>query len=167
MSELKIRMLSPEDRFSPGEVGEIGYDAEADQYYYCTGAGWEKIPNPKANMELKLIDLNKQIISQIENYTEEDFINAMDITCDYMNINPGKYYMLLCKDYNYYTLFELGNIDCPSLPEELMECLQNIGPVKAFDMTDDKDAIEIWVMVDDEPYVMYFFNYDRGVVKCQ
>lgn len=123
--------------------------------------------SPKANFELSLFDLNKQIISQIEDYNEEDFTNAKKIIEKYINLKNGEFYMLLCRDLNYYTLFhrkqEYNNFP---IENELIECLENIGSVKAFDITDNEDAIEIWVNVKDEPYVMYFFNYDKGVVKC-
>lgn len=166
MSDLKIKMMSPEDRWTEGEIGEVRYNADANQYWLYTENGWQQIPDPDKKLELKLIDLNKQIISQIEDYNEEDFANAMNIIDEYATIKPGEYYMLLCRDYNYYTLFKTGEETYPSFSNEVIECLKNIGPVKAFDITDDKEAIEIWVMVEDEPYVMYLFNYDQGVVKC-
>ena len=166
MSNLKVRLMSPEDKWAKGTIGEVGYDAEANQYYLCTESGWQQVPDPSAVMELKPIDFNKQLVSQIEDYNEEDFINAMDIICEYTNLKPGEYYMLLCRDYNYYTLFKTGEEAYEPFSSEVIECLKNVGTVKAFDITDDKEVIEIWVMIDDEPYVMYLFNYDQGVVRC-
>lgn len=167
MSNLKVRLMSPEDKWAKGTVGEVGYDAETDQYFLYTESGWQQVPDPSSAIELKLIDFNKQLVSQIEDYNEEDYNNAMDIVCEYTTIKPGEYYMLLCRDYNYYTLFKTGEKLCDKpFSCEVIECLKNVGTVKAFDITDDKEAIEIWVMIDDEPYVMYLFNYDQGVVKC-
>ena len=30
----------------------------------------------------------------------------MDIVCEYTAIKPGEYYMLLCRDYNYYSFLK-------------------------------------------------------------
>jgi hypothetical protein len=38
--------------------------------------------------------------------------------------------------------------------------------VKAVDVTESGDAIEIWFQKENEIYVMYLFNYEAGVIKC-
>ena len=70
--------------------------------------------------------------------------------------------MLYGKEISYFTLFKLKQVD--SFPHEAIDCLQNIGPIKAIDLTEDKDAIEAWVMADDEATCLYLFPYDMGVV---
>lgn len=81
----------------------------------------------------------------------------------------GKYFMLLCRDTNYYTLFEVA--DEPLLThfaDDVIECAQTQGGIKILDLDEDKQSVEIWVQaLDEEPVVMYLFHYEEGVIKCQ
>ena len=54
--------------------------------------------------------------------------------------------------------------DLVGLGAAAIECLNNIGSIKAIDLTEDKDAIEAWVMAEDEATCLYLFPYDMGVV---
>ena len=45
----------------------------------------------------------------------------MDIICEYTNLKPGEYYMLLCRDYNYYTLFKTGEEAYEPFSSEVIE----------------------------------------------
>ena len=47
----------------------------------------------------------------------------------------------------------------------VIDCLKSIGPIKAIDLTELEDAVEIWVVSNDEPTCLYLFPYDNGVVK--
>ena len=48
-----------------------------------------------------------------------------------------------------------------------MDCLSYVGEVKSVEESADGQAIEIWIVSEGEAYVMYFFDYGRGVVLCQ
>ena len=45
------------------------------------------------------------------------------------------------------------------------ECLKNRGEIRGIDITKDKGAIEIWLSIDGEAYVYYFFPYDSALVE--
>ena len=44
------------------------------------------------------------------------------------------------------------------------ECIKNRGEIRAVDLTEDNSAIEIWLIVEDEAYVYYFFSYDNAII---
>jgi len=77
--------------------------------------------------------------------------------------------MLLGRDLNYYTVFSLQHFDYvgPSLSKELMACLDSIGEILDFNLTQNKDAIEIWVRnkQDKQAYCLMFFDYTNGVIE--
>jgi hypothetical protein len=77
--------------------------------------------------------------------------------------------MLLGKEISYYTIFHRNPDMVETLGEAALECLNNIGMIKAIDVTEDLTAIECWVVpVDgDEPTCLYMFTYDIGVVEVQ
>jgi hypothetical protein len=56
---------------------------------------------------MNLYDLNKQIISQMPALDEDGIDLALMTVATYIKNTENKYYMLLCKDVNYYTLFNV------------------------------------------------------------
>ena len=77
------------------------------------------------------------------------------------------HYMLLCKDYNYYTIFEDDSmLNMPNFGVAVSEIITNLGKVISIDFTESKDAIEIWLIPDGEEsaFAFYLFPYDAGVV---
>ena len=85
--------------------------------------------------------------------------------------------MLICRDINYYTLFAtIGNDKIPLEPPERIEkevlaCVKDIGELRSAEEIEGTEAVEIWVQPKEEygpdPLVMYFFNYDKGVIRCR
>ena len=47
------------------------------------------------------------------------------------------------------------------------ECLKNRGEIRGIDITKDKQAIEIWVSIEEDSYVYYFFPYNEGVIDIE
>ena len=45
------------------------------------------------------------------------------------------------------------------------ECLKNRGEIRGIDITKDKGAIEIWLVINEEAYCYYFFPYDAAVIE--
>ena len=76
-----------------------------------------------------------------------------------------KYLMLLSNERKDYTVFALRNKNrlelADTLAKEVMECLENRGQIKEFDVKKDANAIEIWI--DDAFYAL--FVYDLGVIE--
>ena len=54
-----------------------------------------------------------------------------------------------------------------NIEDALLDCLSYVGEIKSIERSADELALEIWVTVDGEAYVMYFFDYGRGIVLCQ
>lgn len=122
------------------------------------------------NIQMNLYDLNKQIISQLPSMTDEDLCSAMEVINDYKNERNEKYYMLLCNELKYYTLFavQANPQGYLSLGHEVTLCLKEFADeVKVIDITEDQQAVEIWITKDEETYVMYLFGYERGVIECE
>ena len=74
------------------------------------------------------------------------------------------YYMLYGKEISYFTVFKIKEHICFS--HEVIDVIENIGSaVKAIDLTETEDAIEVWVMYENEPTCLYLFPYDMGIVQ--
>lgn len=116
------------------------------------------------NVEMSLYDMNKQIMFQMPELSEEKIVEAKDLITTFNHNNGHKYYMLLCNELKYYTVFNTEKAFEEKLEEVVFECLNNVGTVVAVDPTEDGTAVEIWVKLEEEAKVFYFFGYDKGVI---
>ena len=78
--------------------------------------------------------------------------------------------MLICKEQGDYTIFRRYNMEDTEKAMEISnilidECLKNRGEIRGIDLTKDKDAIEIWLLIEEEAYCYYFFPYDAAVIE--
>lgn len=118
-----------------------------------------------------LYDVNKNLVKQKELKLSEATLNSKKLIIrDFINKQDNQYFMLLCNERKDYTVFDFQNqkninryVDCATCLVD--ECLTNRGEIRGIDLTKDKDAIEIWMIIDDDAYVYYFFPYDNGVIN--
>lgn len=118
-----------------------------------------------------LYDINKNIVAQNEIKLSEGILNSKkQIITDFIKKQNNYYYMLLCNERKDYTVFHWKNIcndnDAKEIAKILVdECLTNRGEIRGIDLTKNKDAIEIWLIIEDEAFVYYFFPYDMGIIE--
>ena len=88
---------------------------------------------------------------------------------DFITDTHNHYYMLLCNDRRDFTIVTLDVANeekrAAAAFTVVDECLVNRGKIKAIDLTEHKDAIEIWLNIDDEEFCYYFFPYDNAVIE--
>ena len=117
-------------------------------------------------IQLNLYDLNKTVINQLSPLTE---IEVEETLQDVMSAYDGAgniFHMLLCRDFNYYTLFVKNEEKTEdNLEKSVCEIITELGQVYSIENTND-GAIEIWIKPngDEAPYAFYLFPYDAGVV---
>ena len=118
-----------------------------------------------AELGINLYEANQQLMAN-EKPLDPIVFNRKTFECAKAMLNQP-YWMLLCNDRKDYTVFHTTVLeDKHSVPNELMECLTNRGLIYGIDRTEDGVAIEIWLMIDNEPYCYYFFPYDEAIVEC-
>lgn len=127
-----------------------------------TEDGWQEIKGEINNgIQINLYDMNKQIISQLPALNKEEIVDRM-IGIDTLHQTfRNEYYMLYGREISYFTLFKI--INPRMFAKEVIDCLLNIGPIKAIDSADD--ALEIWVENKNEVTCLYLFPYDSGIVE--
>ena len=113
-----------------------------------------------------LYDINKNIVAQNETKLSEGILNSKkEIIKNFINKTNNNYYMLLCNERKDYTVFHNNNLSMETAKILVDECLINRGEIRGIDITKNKDAIEIWLMIEDEAFVYYFFPYDMGIIE--
>ena len=142
-----------------------------------------KLPKNKKthNVELgTLYDVNKSLIEQnVEVLDEQQLQDKKNLIVDFINNTNNAYYMLLCNERKDYTIFHrrwdgaieqfldnVGTIEDTLEKILIDECLPNRGRTKSIELTENKDAVEIWISIDGESYCYYFFPYDAALIEC-
>lgn len=153
------------------EDGELAYvEDEKKIYTWHSEDGWQPIDVENKGLELNLYELNKNIINQLQPMAHENICNKSELIFNFFtNTVPNKHYMLLCKEYNYYTIFEAVLPDDNYNYEDdfvsaVLGVVEELGPVYAIE--EAETAIEFWIKPEDydEPIVFILFPYDAGVV---
>ena len=119
----------------------------------------------KNQVELNLYDLNKSVINQLNPMTPDEIIDNLNLIEEYYHKSENNFHMLLCKDYNYYTIFAFDDIITIEFTATVYDIIVSLGAVYSIENTED-GAIEIWIKPEGEemPYAFYLFPYDAGVV---
>lgn len=150
--------------------GQTVWCSDEDKVYrFDAIEGWQEVhQEDEAVIGMNMYDINKQIISQLPCLSEEAYAEKLTMMRRFIDATKNKYYMLLCHDIKYFTLFDF-DIKLAIEPFESIftDCVQTLGKVKAIDEVDG--AIEIWIeneFFENGPYAMYFFPYDGGVEVC-
>ena len=119
---------------------------------------------------MSLYEINQSIIGQLPKYNSEQ-IKDLEKKIDEWNASEEnqskKFFMFLCRDIHYYTVFCLDpeQAEFRSLGEGITYLLQQAGyTVHSEEILDDH--CEIWIKNDDNTgaYVSMLFPYDYGVV---
>lgn len=158
-----------EDVTMPSHGQTVWCSSEDKCYRYDAIEGWQEVPEDnETTIGMNMYDINKQIISQLPVMSDEAIAEALVELRRFVDETKNKFYMLLCRDINYYTLFmrDLKLAD-ETIEDVLLECAHTLGDIKAIERTDG--AIEIWIeneFFENGPYAMYFFPYDGGVEVC-
>ena len=158
-TKVKIADLS-QIRYTPQE-GEIIQNSIDKKFYIYKDGNWMLINMESSGINMGLYDMNKQIISQLPVLTDlENKKHTINSLHEKFN---NEFYMLYGKEISYFTLFRI--FDSTHFGNEVIDCLNNVGNIKAIDFTEAQDAIEIWIQDEDEPTCLYLFPYDSGLVQ--
>ena len=158
-TKVKIADLS-QIRYTPQE-GEIIQNSIDKKFYIYKDNNWMLINMESSGINMGLYDMNKQIISQLPVLTDLEN-KKYTINSLHAKFN-NEFYMLYGKEISYFTLFRI--FDSTYLGNEVIDCLNNVGDIKAIDFTEAQDAIEIWIQDEDGPTCLYLFPYDSGLVQ--
>lgn len=150
------------------EPGEMALCKDTNEIYlWDEDHGWSLITAEGKGFEMNLYDLNKNVINQLDPLTQGEISMKMGLIKDFYNKTDNNHYMLLCKEYNYYTIFELEDmLQFPDFAGAVSDIISELGDVYSIENDSTGRAIEIWIKPEGEetPLVFYLFPYDQGVV---
>ena len=149
------------------ELGELAMCVDTGEIYiWKEDTGWTQISVDNKGFEINLYDLNKNVISQLDPLTHGEITMKMGLIKEYYDKANNTYHMLLCKDFNYYTIFNYDSmLSFPDFSSAICTIITELGEVYSIELLED-GAIEIWIKPtgEESPYAFYLFPYDAGVV---
>ena len=151
----EIASLNPEQI----SEGTIVFIENEKKYQMYENEAWVDY-NP--DLKLSLYDMNKNLVASQRNM---DWRKVEGVIKKW---NPqGTYFLMYCRDIGYFTLFKRTEGAPEKFHEVFKDCLINVGDLKACDITEEGNGLEIWVKPKDSnsAICMYLFNYDEGVVE--
>lgn len=152
-------------RCNEGDVATVKDTQEV--YFYKDGWQLISVQGVGDGISVSLYDLNKTVIPQFPPLSEEDINKIFKLFNTFHQEQKNDFYMLYGKEISYFTVFScMAGLDTTEdFATVVLDCLRSVGSMRLADWTEDKTAIEIWVV--DENNVatcLYLFPYDLGVV---
>jgi hypothetical protein len=149
------------------EQGECVFCEEDNKIYIWKEDKWETVDIENQGLSMNLYELNKTVVNQLPVLSKSEIAGKMGILEELHRETMNTHYMLLCKEYNYYTIFECDSMmNMPTFGAAVCEIVSNLGDVYDIDWAEDHGAIEIWARPNGEESALafYLFAYDAGVV---
>lgn len=142
------------------EEDKIVFVEDINSYKQFKEGEWIDYKIPDASFSL--YELNKSMFNNKPNMDWRKVENVIK------KWNPkGTYFLMYGKEIGYFTLFKRDDNSTEKFHEVFKDCLSSVGDLKACDVTENEDGIEIWIKTKDTQTItcLYLFNYDEGVVS--
>lgn len=115
------------------------------------------------NTGVSIYQLNKKGMDLYKPMPKEEIVSKLfEYLVDFCKVS---YLMLLNNERKDYTIFKLNHLDQDLLTQEVTETLLNRGEVIDITLTENKDAVEIWIRDNKENYCYYLFDYSAAIVE--
>ena len=141
---------------------------EQDEYQEYLKNKNQKKDESKSVAQVNLYQLNQDIMSNQPALSEDGARKGQLEFFDWISKQPDnpKFYMLLCSELNYYTVFHINDTATKEdFWNELYDIAKELGTLKAMEI--DSGCFSIWAdwPQDNISHLFYLFPYDRGVVE--
>ena len=113
---------------------------------------------------LSMYEINKNLMKEDKPLDPIMINKVVKSTADGILSSFKKYWMLLCRERNDYTVFIINSSN--NLENELKETLLNRGQLLSIDLQEDGN-FEIWIRdpETEENFVYYLFDYTFGIIE--
>lgn len=123
-----------------------------------------------AEIEINNYQIHKQLYSQMKPLDEEKMKEKLASIGSWFSAHmKQKFFMLMCKEEDYYTVLYIKDMNYSKAVKELHELLTWQGEILDIRYVHGEDAYECWVKreEDEEAKMFYLFLYDWGVIEIE
>lgn len=161
---VKVKDINILNSLQIHQDGEFALVEDEQKVYQYVDNEWQEYKSDQS-LGVTLYEINQMAVQQLEPLTDEQLVEAKTYIRNLTHQYDSKYFMLLCRDLNYYTMFIL-NEDGPNFEDEVVECLRVLGEIKSIEIYEE--LIECWITdAENTAHVAYLFDYSQGVIECQ
>ncbi len=161
---VKVKDINILNSLQIHQDGEFALVEDEQKVYQYIDDEWQEYKSDQS-LGVTLYEINQMAVQQLEPLTDEQLVEAKTYIRNLTHQYDSKYFMLLCRDLNYYTMFIL-NEDGPNFEDEVVECLRVLGEIKSIEIYEE--LIECWITdAENTAHVAYLFDYSQGVIECQ
>lgn len=149
--------------------GELAMCSDTQQAYVGKGGSWKRV-DAKSSVNVSLYDINKSTMSQMKPLNLKKRLEAVETIKEFCGgATSDNYFMLLCRDLNYYTIFPVrnNNANSQAVGSAVLACAEDMGQIVDVEYNADTNSIEIWIKTKDDAYCMFFFDYTAGIVPVK
>lgn len=161
-----------------GKENDLVYATDTKEMFQYRNGKWEHYASDVkvegGGLNMGLYELNKSIISQLPTLDDDTIEEKKELINVFCRDTKNNFYMMYGKEISYFTIFHIieGTTELKSLADGVLACLEQFGPIKVIDFTEDQNAFEIWVMdevgtTNGEATCFYLFPYDAGIVEVE
>lgn len=118
-------------------------------------------------IEMSLYEMNQNFMATQPPLSAEEASSLVDSIIKEYTINhlTSKYFMLLCKDINYYTIFVNSSYEEEKFTDIILDCLKNVGQILSIELNKENNTPEIWVRTPEgKTMCMFYFECANLVV---
>ena len=122
------------------------------------------------NLGLTKYEINKMIVAQLPSLIKDSQLQTpreLIKEFTHRHITSVGYYMLLCNDIHYYTVFEVCDEYEENVEDIVIECLQDKGVIQQINPSENNSALECWVKNENGVFMFLLFDYEWGVITCK
>lgn len=115
---------------------------------------------------MTLYEMNQTAYMRQPQLTSKEIDKAKLKVYDFIYANGIEYFMLLCNELKYYTIFDLKvatHTTIDEMVEELFDIVNELGTLRGIEVYDQR--IEFWIYKYDRCHAYLLFSYDEGVIK--
>lgn len=122
-----------------------------------------------SNIEISNYDLHKQLFEKVEPLSKDSFNSKLINIGEWFSKSPKcNYYVLMCRDIYYYTVFHFLNMNFSKGILELKETLEGLGQIIDINYIHGEDAYECWIKRENGDIQMfYLFPADWMVIEIE
>ena len=165
--DIACRFHKHKARFKENDVALI--EETNDAVIYHNGDWYPMTLKSEDGVSLSLFEYNKQLMEQLPVMSDEAIYDAGDMINQYWIKTYNEFYMMLNNNKHYYTIFtdiqtSFSNNEFNTLGDAVITCCKEMGNIKAIDLNEETDAIEIWITTEEDTDCYILFPYNSGVV---
>jgi hypothetical protein len=162
---VKVKDINILNSLQIHQDGEFALVEDEQKIYQYNEGEWQEYKSDQ-DLGITLYEINQMAVQGLEPLDDEQIEQAKKYIRELTHKFDSKYFMLLCRDLNYYTVFAFKDESENVFEDEVIACLQVLGDIKSVEIYDE--LIECWITTtENTAHVAYLFNYAQGVIECQ